>query len=447
MTMVASEVGTRTFDLLKRGKGATALAEVVELLQGMPGGLSGLVIESGAEFSVGSADELNDALLGEIGNRQEHPEQRSVRLVVRVDRAIAAGEDVDSCDAVGLAGQGGSMLYTLGDLRQAFDGLRLEHVKVGLVTGGAFVSPVALLAALQRERNVSEFSDAVFGADPFGTLAAAGVLPRSITQALAMVADMAVWTNQHRPRSRAVRVSTRWYRKQGATPVQEIAFAVSTAQAYFRSMLDAGMRPADAARQFVFEISAGPDAKIAAAKVSVVRKYWLDTLTALGVAASEARLTVTLRPVGGPVNPGSEGVGSGSTAELSDRFTVTSAIALRQIEAQGGMGAALHSGWVRSQLKGGGGCGCGGGCCGKTARDSEEAELMSYAVQRIRDWRAAHPQARPALQKLREVIRTGLGSGEVTEYAVRAAVAGATVGQIAAALLATTDTIQINGLA
>lgn len=435
MTMLASEQGTKSYDLLAgRALEATPL-DVAELLKGM----SGIVCESCVEFAQPQAETLNEVILTELNARQNRAEPKFGRVMVLVDRAISEGDDVDSADAAKRAGVGGVMMYTLGDLRTAFDGVRLEHVKVGLVTGGAFVSPVALLAALQRERNVSAFSDANFGADPFGTLSRVGELPRSIPQALAMVADMAIWTSQHRPRSKAVRVSTRAYRRLAASPAQEIAFAVATAQAYLKAMLDAGMTPAQASKQFVFEVSVGPDTTIAAAKLSVIRKYWLDILNSLGVSAEEAKLIVSLVPVGGPDVTRTEGFILDPIPQLADKFAVGAAVVLRAIEAQGGMGSAIASGWVRAQLKEST-CKCGGGGCGGGAT---APEVMTDAVQRIRDWRAAHPQARPALEKLREVLRTSLGTGEVTEYAVRAAVAGATVGQIAAALLATQDTIHI----
>jgi methylmalonyl-CoA mutase len=65
--------------------------------------------------------------------------------------------------------------------------------------------------------------------------------------------------------------------------------------------------------------------------------------------------------------------------------------------------------------------------------------LRRESALRLADWRVAHPAAGTALQRLREQARRfeqpGSEPGLLMETAVRAAVAGATVGQISAALL------------
>lgn len=217
-------------------------------------------------------------------------------LLVRLDLAARSGLDPDHPAAAESAGRDGVMVYTAADLDALFQDVHLQMIGVSLEAGAAFLPAAALLAGLWRSRDVSnDQARGAFNADPFAVLVRDGQLPISMDSALAQMAELASWTASRLPQVTAVRVGTAPYHHAGATAVQDIGFGVATGVAYLRAMTAGGLTARQAARQMVFSISLGTHHFLAIAKLRAARRLWSRVLEACGVAPEDAPMRIHAR--------------------------------------------------------------------------------------------------------------------------------------------------------
>jgi methylmalonyl-CoA mutase len=183
---------------------------------------------------------------------------------------------------------------TLDELDQALEGVNLEMIPIALDAGPHYMAAAAALALLWERRRVPEADrTGEFGADPLGALARSGSLSCSTREALAHVGELAAWTTARYPAVAAVRVGTEPYNDAGCTSVQEIAIALATGLEYMRAMLASGLTP-DAARQLVFDLRVGTEQFQEIAKLRAFRLCWMRSLELLGASDSPVRLTASL---------------------------------------------------------------------------------------------------------------------------------------------------------
>src|SRR5205814_3131982 len=130
-------------------------------------------------------------------------------IQLRLDAAACAGMDAEARESVGLCGQDGVMIYSLGDLGRVLDGVRLDIAPISIDSGGAFLPGAAVLAALLEQRGLDPAGVRYeFNADPLGVLMRDGRLGVSLDRALAQMADLAAWVSSHYPNAKAVEVGT-----------------------------------------------------------------------------------------------------------------------------------------------------------------------------------------------------------------------------------------------
>lgn len=96
----------------------------------------------------------------------------------------------------------------------------------------------------------------------------------------------------------ALTVETLPYHKAGASDVQELAFAIATGIAYLRALDEAGTAPADAVAQLEFRVAATADQFATIAKLRALRRLWARVTEECGVpeAARGARIHAVTSP-------------------------------------------------------------------------------------------------------------------------------------------------------
>lgn len=191
---------------------------------------------------------------------------------------------------------GGVLIDSIDDLEQLFANVELSKNDLCLAAGPAFMAAAAqVLALMERRRVEPALARIQFGADPLGTLAARGTLPRPAEVMLAEMASLAMHVGTKLPRSSAVTVSTAPYDNAGATAVQELAAAIATAVAYLRSMEDASLSVAEACRQLQFSLAVGVDQFLDIAKLRALRVLWNRVLEAAGVPEQQRSVVIHAR--------------------------------------------------------------------------------------------------------------------------------------------------------
>jgi methylmalonyl-CoA mutase len=333
-------------------------------------------------------------------------------LLLRFDQAARIGLDADDPAAVDKSGRDGLMLYALTDLARLLDGVSLHGIGIQLQAGAAFIPAAAALVAYWRKQSVSLLdARGAFGADPLEALASEGQLPLSLDSAFEMLADLAVWTGQHLPQCTAVGVNTAVYHDAGATAAQDIAFALATGAEYLRAMTARGMSMEEAARQFLFSFNLGTHHFLALAKLRAARRLWARVIEACGgpesagamrihartsdrvltrrdpyvnllrntvamfaagLGGADAVTSVPFDSLHGPPAEFSRRIarntllvlqeeghlnrtvdpagGSWFLEQLTQQLAETAWSSFQQVERQGGMRAALTSGWIAAQI-------------------------------------------------------------------------------------------------
>jgi methylmalonyl-CoA mutase len=153
--------------------------------------------------------------------------------------------------------------------------------------GEPLASAALIVAAAQQAGSKPERLGGCLGCDPLGALARRGTLSGSACEQTVAAAR---WAAAHAPGMRAALVSTAPYADAGAEAVQEIAFALATGAQTLRSLLDAGLTPAEAASQILVSLTVGRDLYLQAAKLRAMRLTWGMLLASVDAPPDALRL-------------------------------------------------------------------------------------------------------------------------------------------------------------
>lgn len=136
----------------------------------------------------------------------------------------------------------------------------------------------ALLAVFRERRLTPERAAGGLGYDPLVFAARHGGEPDTAPMVEAARTCLAEF-----PQVRAVTVDTRLYHDAGAGDVDELGVAIATGIAHVRTLVEAGLSPADAFSQVDFRVSATADQFVTIARLRALRRLWARVGEELGV--------------------------------------------------------------------------------------------------------------------------------------------------------------------
>lgn len=196
--------------------------------------------------------------------------------------------------ALRIAAPGWSGLdYTQASVERALDGVMLGMCPVFLRAGEYTPDAAGSLMAVWRKQGVPD-ADAKggFHADPLGTLARTGGLyyavPRSLDIAARLAADAMTL-----PGVTALLADGSVYHDGGATEGQELACVLATIAAYLRAMEAAGMAPGDALPKIAVTLAIDADQFLGIAKLRAARRLVWRLADACGAGAAAASVPFT----------------------------------------------------------------------------------------------------------------------------------------------------------
>ena len=271
-------------------------------------------------------------------------------------------------------------------------------------------SPVAD-AALVLEANSASGIAGTAGFDPLTAVAISGEAPAEKSALLADYVDAALYIREHHASFVPFLVSGHAWNGAGGSAVQELAFALAAAVTYWRALANAGLPLGDSAACIGFSLTAPADLFLTIAKFRALRLVWARALEAAGekpaaelllLAKMPARIVSAYDPhvnllrgtaaAFGAAIGGATGiellpfdVAAGGPAPLSRRMTRNTNLVLqqeshlsvvadaaagsayvetltnelaasawslfREVEAKGGLAAAIESGFVQNELQ------------------------------------------------------------------------------------------------
>src|SRR4051812_33170103 len=182
-------------------------------------------------------------------------------LSVAFDLPTQTGYDPDAELARGEVGKVGVPIAHLGDLRALFDGIPLAEMNTSMTINAPAMWLLALYLVVAEEQ--------VGDADARAWTKLTGTTQNDIVKeylsrgtfiyppgpSLRLITDLIAFTVREVPKWNPINICSYHLQEAGATPVQEIAFAMCTAIAVLDSVRDSGQLPAEAFGEVVGRIS------------------------------------------------------------------------------------------------------------------------------------------------------------------------------------------------
>jgi len=153
-------------------------------------------------------------------------------LSVAFDLPTQTGYDSDHELARGEVGKVGVPVAHLGDMRTLFDAIPLEQMNTSMTINATAPWLLALYVAVAEEQgaDVAKLQGTVQN-DIIKEYLSRGTYICPPEPSLRMITDVAAWTREHLPRWNPMNVCSYHLQEAGATPEQELAFALATATA------------------------------------------------------------------------------------------------------------------------------------------------------------------------------------------------------------------------
>jgi len=243
--------------------------------------------------------------------------QGQTGLNVAFDLPTQMGYDSDDPMAEGEVGRVGMAVDSLRDFEIAFKGIALDKIGSGLTINAVASIMVAMYQAVAE---VYGFSKQQVSATPqndiLKEIVGRGAWIFPVEPAVRLIGDVIEYTVKEMPRANPVSVCGYHIREAGATPVQEIAYAIQIANAYIDNVLERGHAIDDFVGRFSFNLDVFGNLWEQVAKFRAARKLWAKNIKERYGAKNEK--SMFLRGIFG-------GGGGGLTKEEPENNIVRSA--------------------------------------------------------------------------------------------------------------------------
>jgi (2R)-ethylmalonyl-CoA mutase len=185
-------------------------------------------------------------------------------LSVAFDLPTQTGYDPDAELARGEVGKVGVPVAHIGDVRALFDGIPLEKMNTSMTINAPAMYLLALyLTVADEHAEAAGLGKAALRAELAGTTQndiikeylSRGTYVFPPTPSLRLITDMIAYTVAEVPKWNPINVCSYHLQEAGATPVQEVAFAMCTAIAVLDAVRESGQVPEDKFGDVVARIS------------------------------------------------------------------------------------------------------------------------------------------------------------------------------------------------
>ena len=216
-------------------------------------------------------------------------------LSVAFDLPTQTGYDADHPLARGEVGKVGVPIAHLGDLRALFDQLPLGQLNTSMTINATAMWLLALYQVAAEEQGASPHElTGTTQNDIVKEYLSRGTYAFPPDASLRLSTDLIAYTVANMPKWNPINICSYHLQEAGATPVQELAFALSTAIAVLDRVRDGGQVPperfGEVVQRISFFVNAGVRFIEETCKMRAFVRLWDDlTLNRYGVADAKAR--------------------------------------------------------------------------------------------------------------------------------------------------------------
>ncbi len=203
-------------------------------------------------------------------------------LSIAFDLPTQTGYDSDHILSRGEVGKVGVPVSHLGDMRTLFDGIPLGEMNTSMTINATAVWLMALYIAAAEEQGVArEKLQGTTQNDIIKEYLSRGSYVFPPAQSLRLTQDLILFTTKECPKFNPMNVCSYHLQEAGATPAQELAYALATAVAILDGVKKAGMSEADFAQvvgRISFFVNAGMRFVTELCKMRAFTELW-DEIT------------------------------------------------------------------------------------------------------------------------------------------------------------------------
>ncbi|MBK1785845.1 protein meaA [Prauserella sp. ASG 168] len=224
-------------------------------------------------------------------------------LSVAFDLPTQTGYDADHELARGEVGKVGVPVAHLGDMRRLFDGIPLAGANTSMTINAPAMWLLALYVTVAQEQAEAEGVDPVEALTRLAGTTQNDVIKEYLSRgtyifppgpSLRLTTDVIAWTVNNVPKWNPINICSYHLQEAGATPTQEVAYAISTAIAVLDAVRDSGQVAAEDMARVVgrisFFVNAGVRFVEELCKMRAFAALWDElTLERYGVTDDKAR--------------------------------------------------------------------------------------------------------------------------------------------------------------
>lgn len=205
--------------------------------------------------------------------------QGQTGLSVAFDLATHRGYDSDNPRVIGDVGKAGVAIDTVEDMKALFDGIDLGTVSVSMTMNGAVLPVLAMFIVAAEEQGVQQSAlRGTIQNDILKEFLVRNTYIYSPQPSMRIVADIIAYTSQHMPRFNSISISGYHMHEAGATAVQEIAFTLADGLEYVRVACSRGLDVDQFAPRLSFFFGIGMNFFMEIAKLRAARLLWAQLM-------------------------------------------------------------------------------------------------------------------------------------------------------------------------
>jgi len=190
----------------------------------------------------------------------------------------------------------GLTVRTFEDLKEALSAIKADQYPFFVNGGPSALNILAMIGAFFREKKWGlDALKGTIGADPIGYLTGTGKLPVEMEKASDLMSEVLSWSLSKAPNIRTILVDTVHYAHGGASAVEELAYAMSTAVQYISEMLERGHPIDSTASKITFSFSVGSNFFMEIAKLRAAKLLWANIVEAFGGSRESQKIVIHAR--------------------------------------------------------------------------------------------------------------------------------------------------------
>jgi methylmalonyl-CoA mutase len=215
-------------------------------------------------------------------------------LSVAFDLATHRGYDSDHPRVTGDVGKAGVAIDSVEDMKLLFDGIPLDQMSVSMTMNGAVLPVLAMFIVAAEEQGVrQDLLDGTIQNDILKEFMVRNTYIYPPEPSMRIVGDIIAYTAEHMPKFNSISISGYHMHEAGATAVQELAYTLADGAAYVRAAQARGLDIDAFAGRLSFFFGIGMNVFLEIAKLRAARTLWSKIMTGLGAKDPRSKMLRT----------------------------------------------------------------------------------------------------------------------------------------------------------